>query len=495
MKIDLLKRILKRSSDLPLRRIFLFLLLLYCILTLVSCKKEKCSLLNSKINQILKDGIVSNIEFQEFSDLVQKNKTCFPQSVSPCGTQEFLSTKIDELKFEIDYCKQTQPVLKVYMENSDSMDGYLRGGHDFKDSITNLIVRLKSHSSKVEYNFVNSDVYPIRHQLDGFIKEVSLVGGTSYFRSKSSTFGSDLNLLFKKIINSTEPDEVSLFITDGIYSIQNISNIQTELLHSQSFTMDAFVEGIQSKGISTLVLQFEANFNGNYFDMRHNPHPIKAKKPFYIFLVGNSKILGDLWRERGREIKKIVNLKNYAFFQKDFRKEINFMILSSYKKKGFKKIIDRQKGILSGIKTDHEGNFAFSLALDLSAFKGNEKLIEDINNYSLPSGCNLELESFNEGVLDLNEKIHLKKFIGSPTHIYTISCDKSILKDEKINIALGKNSEDWTKNMSLNSDIFPAEWISLKTFGLEHLMKGISDAYNELSNAESIFVLQITLER
>ena len=199
--------------------------------------------------------------------------------------------------------------------------------------------------------------------------------------------------------------------------------------------------------------------------------------------------------ERGREIKKIVNLKNYAFFQKDFRKEINFMILSSYKKKGFKKIIDRQKGILSGIKTDHEGNFAFSLALDLSAFKGNEKLIEDINNYSLPSGCNLELESFNEAVLDLNEKIHLKKFIGSPTHIYTISCDKSILKDEKINIALGKNSEDWTKNMSLNSDIYPAEWISLKTFGLEHLMKGISDAYNELSNAESIFVLQITLER
>jgi hypothetical protein len=110
-------------------------------------------------------------------------------------------------------------------------------------------VRLKSQSSKTEFNYINSGIFPVKQSLEGFIKDLSLSGTSSYYRNKSNTFGSDLNSLFKKIVNSLGRDEVSVFITDGIYSVQESSNIQNELLSSQNFTMNTFIEAISEKNI------------------------------------------------------------------------------------------------------------------------------------------------------------------------------------------------------------------------------------------------------
>jgi hypothetical protein len=230
---------------------------------------------------------------------------------SPCEWEEHLSQRKSGLVIEKSTCSKNLPTLKVYIENSDSMDGYISSGNDFKDSITNLIVRLKSQASKTEFNYINSGIFPIKQSLEGFIKDLSPSGNSSYYRNKSNTFGSDLNSLFKKIVNSLGRDEVSLFITDGIYSVQESSNIQNELLSSQNFTMNTFIEAITEKNISTVVLQYESMFDGSYYDMRHAPHHIKSKKPFYVFIIGNKDVLDSLWIDKSTEIKKNQKLKNY----------------------------------------------------------------------------------------------------------------------------------------------------------------------------------------
>lgn len=471
------------------------IIMLFTLFLLLDCHRDPCRRLERDADNLVKDAILGEVEFQEFLGQVQKQSTCSFVNRTSCEWEQHLSQKKSGLVIEKSTCSKTLPTLKVYIENSDSMDGYISIGNDFKDSITNLIVRLKSQSSKTEFNYINSGIFPVKQSLEGFIKDLSLSGTSSYYRNKSNTFGSDLNSLFKKIVNSLGRDEVSVFITDGIYSVQESSNIQNELLSSQNFTMNTFIEAISEKNISTVVLQYESMFEGSYYDMRHAPHHIKSKKPFYVFIIGNKDVLDNLWMDKSTEIKKNHKLKNYSFFQNIKTNTVNSMVLSNYKKTGSRKIIDRYKGIIKNISLNTENLFQISLVTDLHPYKGNDKLLDDTSNYNIPKYCSLEIENFDFSNLDSNDRVFLQKFTGTPSHIFTLLCNKNILAEEKLYISLIKQRSSWIKDLNQDSDISPFNWVEFKTFGLENLISGISDAYRELSSGESLFIIPIHIER
>ena len=471
------------------------MLIILSLFLLLDCHRDPCRRLERDADNLVKDAILGEVEFQEFLGQVQKQSTCSFVNRTSCEWEQHLSQKKSGLVIEKSTCSKTLPTLKVYIENSDSMDGYISIGNDFKDSITNLIVRLKSQSSKTEFNYINSGIFPVKQSLEGFIKDLSLSGTSSYYRNKSNTFGSDLNSLFKKIVNSLGRDEVSVFITDGIYSVQESSNIQNELLSSQNFTMNTFIEAISEKNISTVVLQYESMFEGSYYDMRHAPHHIKSKKPFYVFIIGNKDVLDNLWMDKSTEIKKNHKLKNYSFFQNIKTNTVNSMVLSNYKKTGSRKIIDRYRGIIKNISLNTENLFQISLVTDLHPYKGNDKLLDDTSNYNIPKYCSLEIENFDFSNLDSNDRVFLQKFTGIPSHIFTLLCNKNILAEEKLYISLIKQRSSWIKDLNQDSDISPFNWVEFKTFGLENLISGISDAYRELSSGESLFIIPIHIER
>ena len=471
------------------------MLIILSLFLLLDCHRDPCRRLERDADNLVKDAFLGEVEFQEFLGQVQKQSICSFVNRTSCEWEQHLSQKKSGLVIEKSTCSKTLPTLKVYIENSDSMDGYISIGNDFKDSITNLIVRLKSQSSKTEFNYINSGIFPVKQSLEGFIKDLSLSGTSSYYRNKSNTFGSDLNSLFKKIVNSLGRDEVSVFITDGIYSVQESSNIQNELLSSQNFTMNTFIEAISEKNISTVVLQYESMFEGSYYDMRHAPHHIKSKKPFYVFIIGNKDVLDSLWMDKSTEIKKNHKLKNYSFFQNIKTNTVNSMVLSNYKKTGSRKIIDRYRGIIKNISLNTENLFQISLVTDLHPYKGNDKLLDDTSNYNIPKYCSLEIENFDFSNLDSNDRVFLQKFTGTPSHIFTLLCNKNILAEEKLYISLIKQRSSWIKDLNQDSDISPFNWVEFKTFGLENLISGISDAYRELSSGESLFIIPIHIER
>jgi hypothetical protein len=109
--------------------------------------------------------------------------------------------------------------------------------------------------------------------------------------------------------------------------------------------------------------------------------------------------------------------------------------------------------------------------------------------------CEIEIEKYEETLLDSNEKIFLKKFQSVPTHIIAVECDKKIEKEDKITISLLKNNSNWVKESSLNNDLSYSNWIEFKTFGIESLISGISEAYEEFSRSDTFFTIQINLER
>lgn len=477
----------------PFIKIYSHILIL--LLIFLSCSADPCGKINESIDSMTKDQFVSNSEFDRISELIQKSKQCTIAISTPCDLQKFIQSKKINLSFEKSKCSVTLPGLKIYIENSDSMDGYLRGSNDFKDSITNLAVRLKTNTGKMEFFFINSEIIPINKPLEGFIKEINLGGNYSYSKTKSSTFGSDLNSIFNRILKNLNNNEIVVFITDGIYSIQESSNIQTELFNSQNLTMNAFIEAIQHKSISTLVIQYESSFDGNYYDMKHIPHLVKTKKPFYMFIVAENEVLGRIWRDKAEDLKKNSKLKNYIFFNKESSESIPFMLLSNYKKKGSKKINDRFKGSIGNLRANENGRIGFSLLTDYSKFKDIDYISENKNNYKLNPLCDIEIEKFEQNLLDTNEKIFLKKFTATPTHIVALDCDKKIEKEDKLSISLLKKNSNWVKDSSLSTDLSSSNWQEFKTFGIENLISGISDAYEEFSRSDTFFTIQLNIER
>lgn len=471
-----------------------FLTYLYLVL-FNSCTENVCSEIRAEWKIASSDQFINN---QEFERIFQKSKNspgCNIQSSSPCALETYWRRLNPESKFESQHCNTRIPKLRLFIENSDSMDGFIRGNNEFKDHISYLLVRLKSLSSQVEYNFINGNIYPIKLSLENFIRELSLDPGRSYIKNKSSTFGSDINSLFKRIVQTLGEDEIGIFITDGIYSIGSSENIKNELNSSQNFTMDTFLEGIKLKNLSTIVLQYESSFNGNYYDMKHSAHAIHSKKPFYIFILGSDEILFPLWKQKSKEIISYRGVQNHSIFRNEPTHKVKSILLSQYNKIGTKKIKDRNNNLIGEINPGPDGKFSVSLAVDLSTLQGIDESVSNSDSYEIPNNCKLEVTSYAESELSNNDKIFIKKFDGIPTHLFSLICEKSAINMSTITIALKKYKNRWWKNHSLQNDTDSKSWIEFKTFGLENLVDGISDAYDEYKNTDTIFSIPIYLEK
>ena len=65
---------------------------------------------------------------------------------------------------------KTPPTIKVFLENSGSMDGYMCDGSQLKDAMYAYLSDLKLCSSSLELNYINSKIIPFKGGLDSYIK-------------------------------------------------------------------------------------------------------------------------------------------------------------------------------------------------------------------------------------------------------------------------------------------------------------------------------------
>ena len=61
--------------------------------------------------------------------------------------------------------------LKVYVENSGSMDAYMCAGSDLKDAVFDYVSDLKRFTSSCSLYYINSKVIPFNGELNTYIKE------------------------------------------------------------------------------------------------------------------------------------------------------------------------------------------------------------------------------------------------------------------------------------------------------------------------------------
>ena len=129
----------------------------------------------------------------------------------------------------------------IYMENSGSMDGYVNLNSKFKDALGKIIVKSNNCSSSTDLFFVNDAIYDVQ--------QTALKGDVNNFVSQlnasnmkvGATGSSNINKIFKMVLDKTVNDTVSILFSDFVYSIKG-TDVLSQVSNAKNATMGAFME-------------------------------------------------------------------------------------------------------------------------------------------------------------------------------------------------------------------------------------------------------------
>lgn len=481
-------------SIINLKKVTVSIVLTFIVIflfTTTSCSSKKDEL-NKIIRQSLRnDNTVSEAEWQEISAYIIANRE---QYLSLMDNDEVsyiaVKLKIEEISAKLKtqfkgnselvvFNPQKKEILdsevKFFIENSGSMDGYVRGITDFEASLSDLMVQLQYKYGKenLNVNFINTQVYPSEvDEVDGFIE--SLEPGSKPYRVGNMRV-SRLNEIFKIILSKTDKQTISILISDCIYSLGRGRDTESALQFQKSLTKGEFLEKSKEFDISTIILKMTSNFTGNYYNKDNESEYIKNKKrPYYLFFIGSKKQIEGI--RKHIDLSKLKGLENSYYLESKAKEQTPFYtILSRYNKVGdFKQTNRRERTIYSieNVKF-RDDEFQFSVAVDFSNVSAEESYLENSENYEVNGFTVVSIEKIDFSQLHSRDKQTAES--NGATHIITLktSTESSI---QDIELILPNKIPQWVYETNTNDDKNILSQLD-KTFGIRYLIEGVSEAY------------------
>lgn len=378
--------------------------------------------------------------------------------------------------------------INFYFENSASMNGYL-SGKNFKQVMHRIYGNLNAYS--VNPFFVNTKEYPqddILNKIDDSnIKEGDIAN-------------SDHQFIFSNAIENAKENNLSIVITDGIYSVKDgdvdIVSIDIE---------NAFKNALTKNEIETVVLKLSSEFSGTYYSETCEPgkKAIKISKPqdrpYYVLLFGSSKSIDKALNEIA-VINELPGFEEQARFFLTKNLKANYTILTTgdekhgqfkASKKGsdlIKEIKDVEKFERPGFNgtPKSENYLQFGIAIDYSSINLPNTYKEDSKNYWVDDQLGYLVTSISN-VVDMDKSSKTFKEVQhindknktNFTHVISVKADKNLYGN--LNIQLQNNLPSWIEKTGTENDCDIIDDVS-HTFAFDQLMIGISKAYQKVNN-------------
>ena len=180
--------------------------------------------------------------------------------------------------------------LKVYMENSGSMDAYMCSGSNLKDAVFDYVSDLKRNTFSCSLFYINSTVIPRPDDLDSYIKNLS---PESFANAGGNRANTDLMKIFKEVMNRHESRTVSVFISDCILDIPESA---TDFFgQCQVSIKNTFNEALQKNpNLGVEIIKLDSKFDGYWYCGKNSTRLSNVKRPYYIWVIGDQKILSVL---------------------------------------------------------------------------------------------------------------------------------------------------------------------------------------------------------
>ena len=367
-------------------------------------------------------------------------------------------------------------LLKVtfYLENSESMFGYVNGLTEYVQVISELSSKPDFISNKIvkEFILINGKKPLSINSLGDISSNLNAVLSPVGFR-KGNTNSSELNEMLKLAMQSAGNGNISVFISDGIFDINDKLNFNKFLTLQSGVTKANFINKLnKSTNFETLLIKLNSQFTGRYFYASQNKiDNIDQKRPYYIWVFGDSQIVNKYFNE-AFITNGLIGQTDYLRFIKLDSPIIPNRIIKGINRKGNFDIERDNFNVIEGAVKDASGNFSFSFAVDLNKLPFSEVYLTNKNNYIISDNSNYEIDSIQKV-----KQTHIPFLPGknnlNASHIITLKCKPKTTHIGAINIKLKYILPTW-----INSSINPEIVNSHLTFGFDKLTSGIAAAYN-----------------
>lgn len=340
--------------------------------------------------------------------------------------------------------------LKVYVENSGSMDAYMCAGSNLKDAVFDYISDLKRLTSSCSLYYINSKVIPFSGDLSTYIKNLT---PQSFAKAGGNRANTDLRQMFDTIVKSNGKQTVSVFISDCILDIPQ--NAIDFLGNFQISIKNTFNEALaENPNLGVEIIKLDSKFDG-YWYCGHEKEFLKdVKRPYYIWIIGNQRYLAEF--NKKVPVENIIGgIKAYSAYAAS--QKIPFDInRSTYVK-------------------NHSGIITIELLINLRGALQSSNLYKNIAQYQSANPQQVTVVSIKEITV-----------ADSPySHVVTLDISNpETLKSETVSFSYPylatwvSDSDDTTgQNVKENID---------KTTGLMALVKGVAEAYKNSTTYGSV---------
>ncbi len=368
----------------------------------------------------------------------------------------------------------TPPFIKIFVENSGSMDGYVSEASSLRDFVEEYLGQIEMSEQGIcgmECYFINSSIIKVSDNAKDFADKLT----PSQFQKNGGERGSsEIADLFDKILPQAD-DTVCIFISDCIFSPGKNKNADDYLNRQGSGIQKSFYLTKVQNGFSALVYQVNGKFRGKIGDKEDknwNPN-YDGFRPFYVWVIGSDRYL--------KQFRKFEQKLNYTTFQNlcvftHYTQDVDYAVIpgaGNYKlsKKDPKHaIVNARLGGKGGSCTRRtEGNqFTFAINVNFSNLLVDENYLLDKSNYIIDNAhyrIDTVLERGNQG---FTHTIKLSATSNTPT---------------KVIVSLLNQMPSWIEEYTDETGSTPNPNDSLqRTYGLKTLMGAVYGAYTQKGN-------------
>ncbi len=427
------------------------------------------------------------IAFQPWSYVESRNHEDIADSINHLS-ETFLMPDGEDISFP------APSNIKIFMENSGSMDGYVNLNSEFKDALGKIIVKSNNYCNSTNLYFVNDAIYDVqetalRGDVNNFIAQLN----ASNMRV-GATGSSNINKIFSMVLEKTKNDTISILFSDFVYSIKG-QDVSALIASAKNATMAAFMKAIkEDPEFATIILQCSSQFSGKYYDRNDHPIPFQGIRPYYIFIMGKYDHLKyvDQKLELNKSNTGIPGLTNkYLLSSKTWLLNENTVqaLTTSYTNCNLIKP-ERNGYDIDFCKLDsHNDKCTIGYALDLSNLFVDASYLTDIANFEIvPSEVQLIRAEFTS---DPAARDEVKDF-PSPL-VLQFGMDSST-RTPSMKVKLINKIPYWVyaSNILDDSGIVPEPG---QTFAIGSLIEGVYEAFKSQTSDRPIFEFEISINK
>ena len=363
-------------------------------------------------------------------------------------------TSIDAIDFK--------PTINIYVENSGSMDGYVKGQTEFENIVYNYLVdlNLAKIPSKMNFFYINSRILSQENDVKTFIEDLD----PSTFRARGGNRGrSDISQMLSMIMNDMNDSTVSMFISDCIFSPGRGEDATEYLTKQQTGIKDVIGQYFnEHPKFAVLGYRCMSTFNGYCYDRNDTGRLFNGRRPFYIWMFGTQSTLKCIQHE----------MQKKNFHKNDVKDELMFFATgitmpdSCYAVKRGSGNFDLKKSdpkrSIEHLRSDKNGKVRFAVEINYANFILSDEYLRDTSMYTLSDNRYkiVSVDSVKGG--------------SKYTHIIRIEADR--VYPSNLVIQLNANVPTWLDHHNDEAGDAISESNADKTFGIKYMTNGIAEA-------------------